>query len=113
MHRLRNVRETVTDFGIPRSRFILQGAVTFVIAIMGAFILPDFPLTTKWLSPEQRKLAHERIERDTVDLQEKGTTWQGLLQALKDYRVWLFCFMQYVPLLKVRHSPEPCAFAND
>lgn len=82
--------------------FVLQGIVTFVVAVMGAFILPDFPLTTKWLSPEQRKLAHERIERDTVDLQEKGTTWQGLTQALKDYRVWLFCFMQYAA-----HEPLP------
>lgn len=72
--------------------------MTFVVAIVGCFVLPDFPLTTKWLSPEQRKLAHERIERDTVDLQEKGTTWQGFMQAVKDYRVWLFAFMQHMHL---------------
>lgn len=92
---------------VHRFRFILQGAVTFVVAITGAFILPDFPLNTKWLSTEQRKLAHERIERDTVDLQEKGTAWQGLLQALKDYHGWLFCFVQYVYSHEIHHCPGP------
>lgn len=78
--------------------FILQGVATFLVAIVGCFILPDFPLTTKWLTPEQRLLAHERVARDTVDLQEKGTTMQGLKQAVKDYRVWIFAFMQHMHL---------------
>ncbi|KAK1483667.1 major facilitator superfamily transporter [Colletotrichum tamarilloi] len=45
--------------------FILQGAVTFVIAMMACYTLPDEPLTTRWLTPEERQLAHDRIERDT------------------------------------------------
>ncbi|KAF5000247.1 hypothetical protein FGRMN_1879 [Fusarium graminum] len=33
--------------------FIIQGAVTLVIAIGGFFILPDEPLTTHWLTTEE------------------------------------------------------------
>ena len=50
--------------------FILQGAVTFVIAVIGFFLLPDTPLTTKWLTPEEQALAHNRMELDTT--QNKG-----------------------------------------
>ena len=46
--------------------FILQGAVTFIIAVASAFVLPDDPLQTKWLTPEERELANARIVVDTV-----------------------------------------------
>lgn len=50
--------------------FILQGAVTFIIAIFGFFLLPDTPSTTKWLTEDERALAHNRMELDTI--QNKG-----------------------------------------
>lgn len=28
--------------------FILQGIVTFLVAVIGFFCLPDYPLTTRW-----------------------------------------------------------------
>ncbi|KAK0662347.1 putative transporter C11D3.18C [Lasiodiplodia hormozganensis] len=75
--------------------FILQGAATFVIAVVGCFILPDFPHNTKWLTPDERQLAQDRIERDTVGLKGKGSPWDGFKQAAKDPKVWLFAFMQH------------------
>ncbi|KAF4538226.1 MFS transporter [Lasiodiplodia theobromae] len=35
--------------------FILQGAVTFMVALGAVFTLPDNPLTTRWLTPEERQ----------------------------------------------------------
>jgi MFS family permease len=78
--------------------FIIQGAVTFVVALVGIFILPDEPLTTRWLTPEERILANERILRDTVGDQGQTTTWDGLVQAAKDPKVWLFALMQHCHL---------------
>jgi MFS family permease len=78
--------------------FILQGAVTFVIAIFGYFILPDTPLTTTWLTPEERQLAHNRIELDTVENKGEASTWQGLKQATADPMCWLFAFMAHMHL---------------
>ncbi|KAL4951217.1 major facilitator superfamily domain-containing protein [Aspergillus filifer] len=60
--------------------FILQGTVTFVVAVLSVFTLPDDPRNTRWLSPEERHLAYERIE------------------AASDPRLWLFAFMQHMHL---------------
>jgi MFS family permease len=78
--------------------FIIQGIVTFVVAIIGTYFLPDDPSVTRWLTPEERILATERIRADTVDEQGKISTFEGLRQALSDYRVWIFVFMQHMHL---------------
>jgi hypothetical protein len=81
-----------------RSNNWLQGIATFVIAIGAAFTLPDHPLTTKWLSPEERQLAHDRIERDTVGNKAGTSTLAGLKEAARDPKLWLFAFMQHMHL---------------
>lgn len=78
--------------------FILQGAVTFVIAIFGYFLLPDQPLQTRWLTPEERKLAYDRMEKDTVDNSGDTSTWAGLKQACSDPLVWIFALMAHMHL---------------
>ncbi len=78
--------------------FILQGAVTFVIAGIALFVLPDFPLTTKWLTQEERALAHNRIELDTVELEGDTSTWKGFQQAAADPMVWIFAMMAHMHL---------------
>jgi MFS family permease len=75
--------------------FIIQGVVTFVVAVAACFILPDEPLNTRWLTPEERQLAHDRVARDTVEQTANSSTWAGLAQALKDPKVWVFVFMQH------------------
>ncbi|KAH7259891.1 hypothetical protein FSOLCH5_009740 [Fusarium solani] len=78
--------------------FILQGAVTFVIAVVGYFVLPDFPQTTWWLTQEERDLAYNRMELDTVGNKGETSTLEGLRQAAKDPMVWVFCFMAHLHL---------------
>jgi sugar phosphate permease len=78
--------------------FILQGAVTFVIAVVGYFVLPDRPQDTKWLTQEERDLAYNRVELDTVANKGETSTTQGLKQAAKDPLVWIFCFMAHMHL---------------
>jgi MFS family permease len=78
--------------------FILQGAVTFVVAIGAAFTLPDDPLSTRWLTPEERKLAHTRIQRDTVGHKGPTSPYTGLREAANDPKTWLFAFMQHMHL---------------
>ncbi|KAI6785328.1 MFS transporter [Emericellopsis cladophorae] len=78
--------------------FILQGAVTFVIAVIGFFLLPDTPLTTWWLTQEEKDLAYNRIELDTTQNSGQTSTKEGLKQAASDPLVWLFCFMAHMHL---------------
>jgi MFS family permease len=69
--------------------FILQGVVTLVVAIIGFFYLPDYPLTTRWLSEAERKLAHVRMEMDTVANEGETGLMSGLKQAVRDPLVWV------------------------
>lgn len=80
--------------------FIIQGIVTFVVALAGIFLLPDDPTKTWWLTPEERKLAQDRMDRDTVENKGGSSTWEGLKQAAKD-KVW---FLLAWPLLDYLHS---------
>jgi MFS family permease len=63
--------------------FIIQGAATFAVAVGAAFILPDQPLTTKWLTEDERLLAHSRMTRDTVGASSATSSIRGLLNAAK------------------------------
>lgn len=74
--------------------FIIEGAVTFGVAIIAIYLLPDFPLTTRWLTPAERQLAHDRIERDTVGLASSKGAKAGLWQAIRDPRLYVLAFMQ-------------------
>lgn len=68
--------------------------VAVAIAITGFFILPDTPLKTRWLTEEQRQLAHARIARDTTEKRYTPTSsWAGLWDAARDYRTWIFTLM--------------------
>ena len=60
--------------------------------------MPDEPLTTRWLTESERLLAHERTQEDTVGNEGKTTTWQGVWEAAKDPKVWLFTLMQHCHL---------------
>lgn len=85
--------------------FIIEGVVTFGVAIVAIFTLADNPLTTRWLSPEQRQLAHNRMVQDTVGLEESKGARAGFMQAVRDPRLWLLCFIQNMHL-------SACSFNN-
>lgn len=72
--------------------------MTFVIAVIGFFILPDTPLTTWWLTQEERDLAHNRMELDVVENKGETSTWSGFKQAIKDPHVWILAFMAHFHL---------------
>ncbi|KAF2852561.1 MFS transporter-like protein [Plenodomus tracheiphilus IPT5] len=73
--------------------FIIQGALSIGVALVSFFLLPDHPLNTRWLTPEQRQLAHTRIAADTTQREEATSVMVGLRQALVDWRTWVFCLM--------------------
>ncbi|EEH47154.2 uncharacterized protein PADG_03252 [Paracoccidioides brasiliensis Pb18] len=75
--------------------FIIEGCITTAVALIGFWLLPDTPLTTRWLKPDERQLAHARIERDKMgQMGEESSVMEGLRQAAKDKRTWIFSLMQ-------------------
>lgn len=78
--------------------FIIEGCLTFGIAFFAMFLLPDHPLTTRWLTSAQRELAQARMDRDTVGLEASKGPVAGLKQAITDPRLWLLVVMQTLHL---------------
>ncbi|KAL1874749.1 hypothetical protein VTK73DRAFT_226 [Phialemonium thermophilum] len=74
--------------------FIIEGIVTVCIALASTFILPDHPLTTSWLTEEERQLAHARIARDTVEQTTRKSSLDSLKAAFGDPRLYLLAMMQ-------------------
>ena len=71
--------------------FIIEGAVTVAFGIVGAFILPDYPETTAWLSTRERHIAQRRLALDVgiVEEKEDSSALAGLRMAVTDPKVWL------------------------
>lgn len=76
-----------------RWMFIIEGAITIVIAICAYFTLPNFPRTTSWLTEEERQLAIWRLEEDIgeddwVDSSQQ-TFFHGMKLAFQDIKTWI------------------------
>ncbi|KAF5581885.1 hypothetical protein FPANT_8753 [Fusarium pseudoanthophilum] len=84
--------------------FIIQGALSAVTALMAFWLLPDHPLTTRWLTEEERQLAHSRIFTDTTDVQEGTSVWVGLRDAAADWRTYLGLVMEHGGLAREESS---------
>lgn len=76
--------------------YILQGLITFVVALLSILILPDEPENTRWLSPVQRELAQTRVARDTVEQRANTSTLVGLKGALRDKKLWPLIIIQHL-----------------
>lgn len=76
--------------------FIIEGALTVVIAVFAYFLLPDYPSTTTWLSAEERAMAEYRLTREADGEEDQVTesVFVGLKQALTDPKVYLLVFIQ-------------------
>lgn len=69
------------------------------MAFAAIFLLPDSPLKTRWLTQEERMLAHQRIFDDQTGRRaEKSSVWKGLREAASDYKTWIFCLMDNLHL---------------
>ncbi|GFZ46503.1 hypothetical protein JCM24511_04750 [Saitozyma sp. JCM 24511] len=74
--------------------FILEGAITVAAAIAAAFILPDYPATTKWLNDKEKAIAIYRLEKDTgVKDDDTMTLFQSFKTAVVDYKLWLLAMI--------------------
>lgn len=86
--------------GLPAWRwlFIIEGAINIPIAILALFVLPDYPQTTRWLSPEEKKLAVYRLAQQNVSthtaaVEDEMTVRQALRAAVSDPSTWLLAFL--------------------
>ncbi|KAF4963714.1 hypothetical protein FZEAL_10920, partial [Fusarium zealandicum] len=81
--------------------FIIEGVAAIAFSMITAFILPNYPHTTKWLSEEERAFAAWRLAEDISEPDTYGeqTVWGGVKMAVRDYRIYVFVLMQHISLI--------------
>ncbi|KAI1499245.1 major facilitator superfamily domain-containing protein [Biscogniauxia marginata] len=81
--------------------FWIEGAITMLVAISSAFILPDLPHNSRGFTAEELQVAQLRMFEDVgeadVDAEGQGAV-DGLIMALKDGKIYLMMltFTAYV-----------------
>ncbi|KAJ5743211.1 hypothetical protein N7533_010313 [Penicillium manginii] len=77
--------------------FIIEGAITIVVAFIAIFILPNFPRTTPWLTEEEKDLAAWRLEEDIGEDDWVNSEDQSFLYGAKlaftDSKTWVLMLM--------------------
>ncbi|RPB20481.1 MFS general substrate transporter [Terfezia boudieri ATCC MYA-4762] len=63
--------------------FIIEGAITVVLAAAAFLILPDFPKSTSWLSTIERDLATWRLEADIGEKDWEVSGQEKMIRGLK------------------------------
>ncbi|KAE9973987.1 hypothetical protein Vi05172_g5640 [Venturia inaequalis] len=79
-----------------RWMFIIFAVFSVFFGIIGIVLLPDTPLTARWLTEGERQMAHDRVARDTVERKQDVSMMKGLREAASDYRVWIFAASQHI-----------------
>ncbi|GAA5903135.1 hypothetical protein JCM8208_000461 [Rhodotorula glutinis] len=74
--------------------FLLFGIITVALGFMSWFVIVDFPDRAKFLTPEQKTWAIERIQQDRGDATPDAVTGKKLLTHALDFKIWCFglCF---------------------
>lgn len=96
--------------------FIIEGAVTVVLAFCAYFTLPNFPRTTTWLTDHEKELAVWRLEEDIGEDDWVDSAHQTFLHGAKlaaaDIKMWimmvmLFCIVASGTVTNVSFSRPP------
>ncbi|KAI4169412.1 MAG: hypothetical protein LQ343_005716 [Gyalolechia ehrenbergii] len=73
--------------------FIVEGVASIGWACVARFLLLDFPLTSKYLSDDERRLASERLlvtDASRASDEYRLGPLQAIKRSLENWRVWLF-----------------------
>lgn len=81
--------------------FIIEGAITVIIAVVAFFVLPNFPRTTIWLTENERQLAIWRLEEDIGEDdwngQDEQSFFHGMKLAFQDVKMYILVLFRPSP----------------
>lgn len=86
--------------------FIIEGAITIAVSAITAFVLPDYPSTTSWLSEREKLIALKRLELDIggndfgfSEESSQGGALHGFKDAISDIKVWILALTYFSTIM--------------
>ncbi|KAL2825350.1 major facilitator superfamily domain-containing protein [Aspergillus cavernicola] len=80
--------------------FIIEGLVTFTVAVVAFWVMNDYPDTAKFLTQEEKNEVSRRLEEDRSSLADEYNM-KFFWDAVKDWKIWVHMFITvgvYTPL---------------
>ncbi|CAG8487030.1 4472_t:CDS:2, partial [Gigaspora rosea] len=78
--------------------FLVEGAITVIIAFFCYFLISDYPEITIWLTDYEQKLAVDRLRNDTGHAYATHFDRHQITLAFKDLKVYVFMFINFCVL---------------
>ncbi|KAI3541341.1 major facilitator superfamily transporter [Colletotrichum paranaense] len=76
--------------------FILEGIPAVIVGVMVWFMLPDYPQTAAWLTPEERAFAVKRLGPFAPSMSDKHWDSKVAKKTIIDPYFWLFAIMYFL-----------------
>ncbi|KAG8624752.1 hypothetical protein KVT40_007819 [Elsinoe batatas] len=83
--------------------FVLEGLITFAVAILAFFVMSDYPATAKFLTSDEKKEIVRRLKQDRSSLSDEFDM-KFFWAAIKDWKIWCHMFITigvYTPLYSI------------
>ena len=64
--------------------------MTVVVSLTAYSFVYNYPATASFLTPKEREYVITRLKEDSDASQEEKFTWGGVVDALKDPKIWLY-----------------------
>ncbi|KAE8454615.1 hypothetical protein EG329_000238 [Mollisiaceae sp. DMI_Dod_QoI] len=73
--------------------FIIFGSISIAWGVVSLIVLPDLPSTAKFLSPEERTIAVNRVARNKQGVKNHHFQKYQAIQTIKDPKTWILFVM--------------------
>lgn len=75
--------------------FIIEGSIAAVTAFSLKGIMPDWPETANFLTPDERVVIATRIRKEGITARMDRADRKALMRCLKDWKIWI-CALVYI-----------------
>ncbi|KAJ6256508.1 Sialin [Drechslerella dactyloides] len=89
------------SFASWRVMFLVLGGVTILIGIWTMWKLPDTPMTSSWLTEQERLAVLERVEKNQTGVSSTEFKPKQLLELFLDPQIW--ALFLYIDLVRCDH----------
>jgi MFS family permease len=93
---------TTSDFMPWQWLMIITGILTLITSVLFWFFFPDSPTTARFLDPQERVLAVQRIKSNQAGLENKHWKRDQFIEAFADPKTWVMAL--FTAIMNIMNS---------
>jgi hypothetical protein len=88
--------------------FLVLGFLTIVVGLFTIILMPDNPMSVKWLSDAEKAAAIQRVAVNQTGIKNIHFKWSHLKELVMDVQIWLLVIL----ITLVRRDLRSCIIAK-